>query len=78
MVLHLRVQDRLPKAFRNQFVLARRAEGKALLERAKTGREVRAQVEAATETYFYAPWQCLTAEERDILFEASRRMEEKR
>jgi AcrR family transcriptional regulator len=34
-------QSELSKAFRNHFVLARRAEGKALLERAKANREVR-------------------------------------
>ena len=38
-------QSELSKAFRNHFVLARRAEGKALLERAKADREVRRDVD---------------------------------
>jgi len=38
-------ESELSKAFRNHFVLARRAEGKALLERAKTDREVRRDVD---------------------------------
>ena len=38
-------QSELSKAFRNHFVLARRAEGKALLERAKANREVRRDVD---------------------------------
>ena len=38
-------ESELSKAFRNHFVLARRAEGKALLERAKANREVRRDVD---------------------------------
>jgi AcrR family transcriptional regulator len=38
-------ESELSKAFRNHFVLARRAEGKALLERAKASREVRRDVD---------------------------------
>jgi len=38
-------QSELSKAFRDHFVLARRAEGKALLERAKADREVRRDVD---------------------------------
>jgi AcrR family transcriptional regulator len=38
-------ESELSKAFRNRFVLARRAEGKALLERAKTDHEVRRDVD---------------------------------
>jgi AcrR family transcriptional regulator len=38
-------QSELSKAFRNHFVLARRAEGKALLERAKANGEVRRDVD---------------------------------
>jgi AcrR family transcriptional regulator len=38
-------ESELSKAFRNHFVLARRAEGQALLERAKANREVRRDVD---------------------------------
>jgi hypothetical protein len=38
-------ESELSKAFRNHFVLARRAEGRALLERAKASREVRRDVD---------------------------------
>ena len=38
-------ESELSKAFRNHFVLARRAEGRALLERAKANREVRRDVD---------------------------------
>ncbi len=38
-------ESELSKAFRNHFVLARRAEGKVLLERAKNSREIRSSLD---------------------------------
>src|SRR4051812_40994495 len=46
MIAAAESESELSKAFRNHFVLARRAEGKALLERAMHSREVRRDLDA--------------------------------
>jgi AcrR family transcriptional regulator len=46
MIAAAQTESELSKAFRNHFVLARRAEGKALLERAMQNREVRRDLDA--------------------------------
>jgi len=45
MIAAAQTESELSKAFRNHFVLARRAEGKALLERAMQHREVRGDLD---------------------------------
>jgi AcrR family transcriptional regulator len=45
MIAAAQTESELSKAFRNHFVLARRAEGKALLERAMQNREVRGDLD---------------------------------
>jgi len=46
MIATAQTESELSKAFRNHFVLARRAEGQALLERAMQDREVRRDLDA--------------------------------